>query len=48
LDPRTGNLSIIPINFDGETQSPVWTKDGKVVSLGTVLGLSLWRFHPGR
>jgi Tol biopolymer transport system component/predicted Ser/Thr protein kinase len=45
LDPRTGVLKQIPLNFDGETQWPGWTRDGKLVSIGTVIGLSVWRFH---
>uniref|UniRef100_Q020M0 Serine/threonine protein kinase n=1 Tax=Solibacter usitatus (strain Ellin6076) TaxID=234267 RepID=Q020M0_SOLUE len=45
LDPRTGALRRIPLNFDGETQWPGWTRDGKLVSIGTVIGMSVWRFH---
>ncbi len=45
LDPRTGALKRIPLNFDGETDWAGWTRDGKLVSIGTVIGMSLWRFH---
>jgi Tol biopolymer transport system component len=48
LDPRTGVFRRIALNFDGETRWPAWTRDGKLVSIGTVIGQSLWRFHAER
>ncbi|MCU1237021.1 MAG: serine/threonine protein kinase [Candidatus Solibacter sp.] len=46
LDPSTGNVTRIPVSFEGEVQAPVWTRDGKLVATGSVLGMSIWRFHP--
>jgi hypothetical protein len=48
VDARTGSIKRIPVNFDGETGAPVWTRDGKLVTSGSTLGFSIWRFHRAR
>jgi Tol biopolymer transport system component len=48
IEPRTGRLSRIPFNFDGEPIAPVWTRDGKLVAMESVFGFHIWRFHPAR
>jgi hypothetical protein len=45
IDPHGGKLSLIPVNFEGETLAPIWTRAGKLVSMGSVMGFSIWRFH---
>jgi len=48
IDPGTGRVSLVPIDFDGETLAPVWTRDGHLVAMGSLMGLNLWRFHPAQ
>jgi hypothetical protein len=48
VDPRSGAIHPIPLNFEGETLSPVWTREGKLVAEGDVVGLSLWHFQAAR
>jgi predicted Ser/Thr protein kinase/WD40 repeat protein len=48
IDPHGGKLSLIPVNFDGETLAPVWTRDGKLVAMGSMMGFNIWRFHASR
>ena len=48
IDPRAGTIVRIPMDFDGETHTPVWTRDGRIVVDGTTYGFSIWRFHPVR
>jgi eukaryotic-like serine/threonine-protein kinase len=48
IDPRTGSIHRIPVNFDGEALTPLWTHDGNIVAMGTSLGFNIWRFHAAR
>jgi hypothetical protein len=48
IDPRSGTISRVPLNFDGETQIPVWTRDGRLVAIGGLMSSTIWRFHPRR
>jgi eukaryotic-like serine/threonine-protein kinase len=48
IDPPTGKFSLIPVNFEGETLAPVWTRDGKLVAMGSMMGFRIWRFHAAR
>jgi quercetin dioxygenase-like cupin family protein len=45
VDPR-GALSAIPLTFDGETQQPLWTHDGRIIAVGVDYNFTLWRFRP--
>jgi eukaryotic-like serine/threonine-protein kinase len=46
LDPRTGKITRIPLNFTGDIFCPVWLPDGRVASAGLPTKVTLWRFHP--
>jgi serine/threonine protein kinase len=48
IDPHGGKFSLIPVNFDGETLAPVWTRDGKTLAMGSTMGFNIWRFHAAR
>jgi hypothetical protein len=48
IDPRKGTISRVPVDFDGGTEVPVWTRDGKLVASGVVKSSTLWRFDPVR
>jgi hypothetical protein len=45
LDPRSGNLDKVPLNFTGDLLAPGWQDDGRVLTSGWPLKVSLWRFH---
>lgn len=45
VDPATGRLDRIPLNYDGDVLSPGWSRDGTVVSAGFSLASSIWRFR---
>jgi hypothetical protein len=45
LDPATGRLDRIPLNYDGDALSPGWSRDGAVVIAGFSLASSIWRFR---
>jgi len=46
LDPRSGKLGRIPVNFTGDLLAPGWQDDGRILTSGWPLKISLWRFHP--
>jgi eukaryotic-like serine/threonine-protein kinase len=48
IDPGTGKINSIRVNFDGEALTPLWTRDGNLVAMGASLGFKLWRFHAAR
>jgi predicted Ser/Thr protein kinase len=48
IDLHAGKISLIPVNFEGETLAPVWTRDGKLVAMGARMGFSIWRFHAAK
>jgi len=45
VDPSTGKFSPISLDFDGEPMTPGWTRDGKLVAMGSSIAFSIWRFH---
>ena len=46
LNPQSGMLDRIPLNFDGDVLAPGWAGDGRIVSSGLPTKATLWRFHP--
>ena len=48
LDPRSGKITRIPVNFTGDLLSPSWQPGGGVLSTAWPLKVTLWRFHPAR
>jgi eukaryotic-like serine/threonine-protein kinase len=45
LDPSTGKLNMIPLNYDGDALMPAWTSDGHILSIGIPLRSTIWRFR---
>jgi len=45
LDPSTGKLKMIPLNYDGDALMPAWTSDGHILSIGIPLRSTIWRFR---
>jgi hypothetical protein len=47
FDPAAAKpAALIPVIFEGDTWSPVWTSDGRIISIGSPIASSLWRYHP--
>jgi hypothetical protein len=46
LDPRSGKLGRVPVNFTGDLLAPAWLDDGRILTSGWPLKATLWRFHP--
>jgi len=46
LDPRSGKLARVPLNFTGDLLVPAWLGDGRILTSGWPLKATLWRFHP--
>ncbi len=46
LDPETGKLERV-LTYPGDTYSPGWTADGRILSMTQPLRAALWRFRPG-
>jgi hypothetical protein len=46
LDPATGIIKRIPMNYDGGLINPAWTSDGHIVFAGVPVQSSIWRFRP--
>jgi hypothetical protein len=46
LDPRSGKLDRIPMNFAGDLLAPGWLDDGRVLTSGWPNKSGIWRFTP--
>ncbi len=46
VDPRTGRLARIPLDFTGDLLAPGWLPDGRVLSTAWPLKTTIWRFRP--
>ena len=44
-DPEIGTVQGAALVFDGDVQSPAWTRDGSLVAVGLSIRSSLWRFQ---
>ena len=45
LDPVTASLERLPLLYDGDVQSPAWSRDGSLLAVGLSIRSSLWRFE---
>lgn len=45
-DPVRNHVSRIPIRFEGDIWSPIWTVDGRIAAIGQSWTSSIWRYHP--
>ena len=48
LDPRSGRVERVPLNYPADLDYPGWTPDGRIVSAAYTLRAALWRFRPVR
>jgi eukaryotic-like serine/threonine-protein kinase len=46
LDPATGRLEHIPVDFAGDVYRASWGRDGKVLGMGYAYKSELWRLAP--
>ena len=48
LDPATGKLTRVPVNYTGDLYLSAWASDGRVLATGALMRARLWRFRPMR
>lgn len=48
LDPATGKLSGIPLNYVGDIMLSGWGSDGRILAFGEPVRARIWRFRPVR
>jgi len=47
-DPATRSVRAVPVRFDGDIWSPLWTPDGRIAAVGARFESSIWRYHPAK
>jgi hypothetical protein len=45
LDPTTGALTTIPVNYTGDIMGSGWASDGRVLAIGFRMRAHIWRFR---
>jgi hypothetical protein len=48
LDPATGKLTRVPLNYTGDLLLSAWAGDGRILTMGQTIRAHLWRFRPIR
>ena len=48
LDPATGKLTRVPLNYTGDLYLSAWGSDGRILAMGRPMRAHLWRFRPMR
>jgi hypothetical protein len=48
LDPATGKLTRVPLNYTGDLYLSSWASDGRILAMGALMRARLWRFRPMR
>ncbi len=48
LDPATGKVERIPLDYEGDVVPSGWTEGGKVLARGIPLKTEIWRFRPAK
>jgi hypothetical protein len=48
LDPATGKLTRVPLNYTGDLYLSAWGSDGRILAMGRPVRAHLWRFRPMR
>jgi DNA-binding beta-propeller fold protein YncE len=46
VDPATGAVTRVPVQFEGDILPSTWGEDGTILGMGTGLKSELWRFRP--
>lgn len=47
-DPARKAVTAIPVRFDGDMWSPIWTPDGRIATIGAGFASTIWRYHPAK
>jgi hypothetical protein len=45
IDPKTGAVTRIPVDFKADYHALGWTPDGQVMGVGLELRSKMWKFH---
>jgi len=48
LDPATGKLTRVPLNYIGDLWLSAWGGDGRILAMGEPMRAHVWRFRPMR
>ena len=48
LDPVTGKMTKVPVNYEGDLAPPAWASDGRLLANGYPLKSAVWRFRPSQ
>ena len=43
---QNGNVTKVPLKYEGGLHRPGWDREGRIVSIGYPLHATLWRFQP--
>ena len=46
FDPVRKTVTPVPVRFEGDIWSPVWSSDGHILAIGARFSSSIWRYHP--
>jgi len=45
VEPKSGGVDLLPVDYNGDIWFPGWTPDGKIVATGLQYSFSLWRMR---
>jgi hypothetical protein len=46
VDPATGKLTRVPLNYKADIPTPGWASDGSILAFGLPMRARIWRFRP--
>jgi serine/threonine protein kinase len=46
VDPATGKLTRVPLNYKADISTPGWASDGNILAFGLPMRARIWRFRP--
>ena len=46
LDPGSGKITNVPLNYTGDLLLSGWTNDGRILAFGEPIRARIWRFRP--
>ena len=46
LDPGSGRVTMVPLNYTGDLLLSGWTNDGRILAFGEPIRARIWRFRP--
>jgi hypothetical protein len=45
-DPALKSVTRIPVRYEGDVWSPIWTAKGRIAAVGASFASSIWHYHP--